>query len=176
MPGVKTVVLETRYEPAVYSQGPADPNMSTSAEMIGSSAAYAAGLTGAGTRIAVIDTGTDTDHQSFDAAAFAYALAEDAKNSGRTYDLLDEAEIREKLAQLNISRNGGPSAQELYVNEKLPFGYNYVDHDLDITHDHDDQGEHGSPCGGHRHGQPVHSLGRRLHRRSDRRPCSGCGP
>ena len=89
MPGVKTVVLETRYEPAVYSQGPADPNMSTSAEMIGSSAAYAAGLTGAGTRIAVIDTGTDTDHQSFDAAAFAYALAEDAKNSGRTYDLLD---------------------------------------------------------------------------------------
>jgi len=148
MPGVKTVVLETRYEPAVYSQGPADPNMSTSAEMIGSSAAYAAGLTGAGTRIAVIDTGTDTDHQSFDAAAFAYALAEDAKNSGRTYDLLDEAEIREKLAQLNISRNGGPSAQELYVNEKLPFGYNYVDHDLDITHDHDDQGEHGSHVAG----------------------------
>lgn len=57
------------------------PHMSTSAEMIGSSAAYAAGLTGAGTRIAVIDTGTDTDHQSFDAAAFAYALAEDAKNA-----------------------------------------------------------------------------------------------
>ncbi|MFR0733348.1 MAG: S8 family serine peptidase [Oscillospiraceae bacterium] len=148
MPGVKTVVLETRYEPAVYSQGPADLTCPPPREMIGSSAAYAAGLTGAGTRIAVIDTGTDTDHQSFDAAAFAYALAEDAKNSGRTYDLLDEAEIREKLAQLNISRNGGPSAQELYVNEKLPFGYNYVDHDLDITHDHDDQGEHGSHVAG----------------------------
>ena len=63
MPGVASWCWG-QYEPAVYSQGPADPNMSTSAEMIGSSAAYAAGLTGAGTRIAVIDTGTDTDHQS----------------------------------------------------------------------------------------------------------------
>ncbi len=34
------------------------------------------------------------------------------------------------------------------MNEKLPFGYNYVDHDLDITHDHDDQGEHGSHVAG----------------------------
>ena len=89
VPGVKEVILETRYEPAVYATGEADPNMATSGEMIGTSAAYAAGYTGAGMRIAVIDTGTDTDHKSFDADAFAYALAEDEKASGEAYDLLD---------------------------------------------------------------------------------------
>ena len=31
-----------------------------------------------------------------------------------------------------------------HVNAKIPFGYNYVDGDLDITHDNDKQGEHGS--------------------------------
>ena len=44
--------------------------------MIGSSAAWTAGYTGAGSRIAVIDTGTDTDHQSFSAAGFDYSFAE----------------------------------------------------------------------------------------------------
>ena len=101
VPGVKEVVLETRYEPAVYSQGTADPSMATSGEMIGTSAAYAAGYTGAGMRIAVIDTGTDTDHKSFDADAFAYALAEDEKASGEAYDLLDAAEIGAVLPQLH---------------------------------------------------------------------------
>lgn len=39
----------------------------------------AAGYTGAGTRIAVIDTGIDTDHQSFAADAFAYSLSRQAE-------------------------------------------------------------------------------------------------
>ena len=157
VPGVKEVVLETRYEPAVYSQGTADPSMATSGEMIGTSAAYAAGYTGAGMRIAVIDTGTDTDHKSFDADAFAYALAEDEKASGEAYDLLDAAEIGAVLPQLNAYKrtlqNGKPTAatptaQQLYGAAKLPFHYNYVDGDLDVTHDNDDQGEHGSHVAG----------------------------
>lgn len=36
------------------------------------------------------------------------------------------------------------NAGQLYVNAKIPFGYNYIDKDLDITHDHDSAGEHGS--------------------------------
>lgn len=88
LPGVKSVTMETRYEPAMYETGTADPTMATSPSMIGS-AAYAAGYNGAGMRIAVIDTGTDTDHQSFDAAAFDYATAQDGGN----YDLLDADEI-----------------------------------------------------------------------------------
>ena len=157
VPGVKEVILETRYEPAVYSQGTADPSMATSGEMIGTSAAYAAGYTGAGMRIAVIDTGTDTDHKSFDADAFAYALAEDEKASGEAYDLLDAAEIGAVLPQLNAYKrtlqNGKPTAatptaEQLYGTAKLPFHYNYVDGDLDVTHDNDEQGEHGSHVAG----------------------------
>ena len=151
--GVKDVILETRYEPAVYATGEASPNMATSGQMIGTSAAYAAGYNGAGMRIAVIDTGTDTDHKSFDAAAFDYALAEDEKISGKTYDLLDAAEIGSVLVQLNAYKrtlqNGRPTAstptaEKLYGTTKLPYNYNYVDADFDVTHDNDTEGEHGS--------------------------------
>ena len=155
--GVANVVLETRYEPAVVGTDPTDPNMATSSSMIGSSAAWAEGYTGAGSRIAIIDTGTDTDHQSFDAKAFEYAIAEDAKEAGKevsAYNLLTAAEIAEKLPQLNISGKNqkwsvsAGDAAKLYVNSKLAFGYNYIDKSFDITHDNDTQGEHGSHVAG----------------------------
>ncbi len=146
--GVEAVVLETRYEPAVYSvDEEAGPETATSGEMIGTAAAYAAGYTGAGSRIAVIDTGIDTDHQSFSAVGFQYSLAYQAGRTGlsveeykESLNLLDAEEIASKLELLNIEAD--PDA--LYVNSKIPFGYNYIDGDLDITHDNDNQGEHGS--------------------------------
>ena len=144
--GVKDVVIENRYEPAVIHQTEAaNPDMATSNEMIGSSVAYADDDTGAGTRIAVIDTGLDTDHQSFDAGAFEYALEQD----GYTGDLLNEKEISGVLDKLNVSqRNQKVTAQDLYVDSKIAFGYNYVDGTLTIDHDHDSQGEHGSHVAG----------------------------
>lgn len=150
--GVKDVVLEQRYEPAVYSQDGADPNMATSSAQIGSSAAWAAGYTGAGSRIAVIDTGIDTDHQSFSAAGYEYSLAHQAGLAGETVedykaglDLLDADEIAGVLDQLNLlSKNSSVTAEDLYVSSKIPFGFNYVDKNLVIDHDHDTQGEHGS--------------------------------
>ena len=145
VPGVKRVYVEDRYDPAVVNtELEADPNMSTSSSMIGTSAAYASGYTGAGSRIAVIDTGIDTDHQSFDAGAFDYSLEEQASNAGKTvadYHLLNPAEINRVMDQLHVT---GVTSDQLYVNSKIPFGYNYVDDDLDITHDNDTQGEHGS--------------------------------
>lgn len=75
VPGVAQVVLETRYEPAVVERDEtANPNMATSSEQIGSNVAWVSGYTGAGMRIAVIDTGIDTDHQSFNSEAFEYSL------------------------------------------------------------------------------------------------------
>lgn len=146
IPGVQKVYLETRYDPAtVTAEEPDHPNTSTSSSMIGVVPAYAAGYTGAGTRIAVIDTGIDTDHQSFDAGAFDYSLAQQASNADKAvsdYNLLDADQISEVLSQLHIS--GQVSAEQLYVSTKIPFGYNYVDKDTDITHDNDRQGEHGS--------------------------------
>ena len=73
--GVRTVAMEAKYEPCVAerSEGVA-PNTYASSGMIGSSALWQSGYTGAGTRIAIVDTGTDTDHQSFDNGAYLYAL------------------------------------------------------------------------------------------------------
>ena len=74
--------------------------MSTSCDMIGSAAAWACGYTGAGSRIAVIDTGIDTNHQSFSDEAFAYSLSKRAELTGQDPDayveslhLLDAEEI-----------------------------------------------------------------------------------
>ena len=78
LPGVKAVYLETRYIPMQ-----ADVRNVVAQEMTGAADVQAeSGYTGAGARIAVIDSGTDTDHQSFDSASFQYALALQAGRNG----------------------------------------------------------------------------------------------
>ena len=149
--GVKEVLIETRYEPDVVKAAEKnDPNMATSSAQIGSAAAWAAGYTGAGSRIAVIDTGSDTDHQSLNSDAFQYSLAYQAGKSGMTIeeyaeyiDLLDAEEIAAVAGELNA-----PVGAEAYINAKIPFGYNYIDESLDVTHDNDSQGSHGSHVAG----------------------------
>ena len=158
VPGVADVLLEQRFDPCAVESAAADPNMSTSTEMTGAAEAWAAGYTGAGSRIAIIDTGTDTDHQSFSAAGYRHALEVNAQTAGEdlnTYiaglDLLDADEIADKLTQLNIystMQGKNYTASDLYINEKLPFGFNYIDKTLDITHDNDSQSEHGSHVAG----------------------------
>ena len=149
--GVKRVILETQYLPTVAEQGTANPNMATSGVQTGTSPVWAAGYTGAGMRIAVIDTGTDTDHRSMSAAAYEYALAQLAEAEGMSYDayvatldLLDAEKVAAVAGDLNVTVD--PAAA--YFNSKLPFGYNYVDSDYDIVHDNDEQGEHGSHVAG----------------------------
>ena len=142
--GVKGVVIETRYEPDVVSTGTADPNMATSGAQIGSSAAWAAGYTGAGSTIAVIDTGADIEHEAFDSAAFDYALS----LLDEEVELMDSADIAAVLTQLNAYKRAGVTAEDLYVNSKIPFGFNYIDENLDIIHLNDTQGEHGSHVAG----------------------------
>ena len=149
--GVREVLVETCYQPdVVKAEQSSDPNMATSSAQIGSAAAWAAGYTGAGSRIAVIDTGSDTDHQSLNAEAFEYSLAQLAEKAGMSaedyiasLDLLDAEEIASVADQLNA-----PVAEDAYINAKLPFGYNYIDGSLDVTHDNDSQGSHGSHVAG----------------------------
>ena len=47
------------------------PNMAIATGMTGTNLAWQAGYTGAGSRVAIIDTGLDTDHQSMDPDALA---------------------------------------------------------------------------------------------------------
>ncbi len=156
--GVKSVVIEQRYEPEVVSkEETAEPEMYISGSMIGSFNVWNSGYTGAGSRVAIIDTGSDTDHQSLDNGAFLYALQQNAAAEGMTYDeyvagldLLDAEEIASVIEELNAYERTPDlaKAENLYLSEKLPFGYNYIDKDLDIVHDNDGQGEHGSHVAG----------------------------
>lgn len=149
VPGVEDVVVETQYEPCVSSKGEDDPNMSTSCEMIGSNAAWAAGYTGAGSRIAVIDTGIDPTHQSFSALGFNYSLAYRAGLEGKTVDeyveslnLLDAAEVESVKDQLNVSIDPAKT----YVSTKIPYAYSYIDKNYVVDHSNvsGDSAEHGS--------------------------------
>ena len=157
IPGVKTVAMEAQYEPAVAErhEGVA-PNAYPSGSMIGSGVLWNGGYTGAGSRIAIVDTGTDIDHQSLDNGAYLYALSENAKKKGMTLadykaslNLMTKETIAAVLPQLHAAeRYPGITAEDLYINEKLAFGFNYVDYDLNIVHDFDYQGEHGSHVAG----------------------------
>ncbi len=142
--GVEKVLIETRYEPCVIKDNEAtDPNMSTSDEMIGSITAWASGYTGAGSKIAIIDTGADTDHPSLDPFAYSYAV-KDTDTVPMT-----AADTAKVLGQLNaVKSRESTTAEELYVNAKIPYGFNYIDEDLDVTHDNDTQGDHGSHVAG----------------------------
>ena len=151
--GVKDVVLENRYEAQTASVA---PDMYSSAGMVGSPAVWQTGMTGAGTRVAIIDTGTDTDHQSFDNDAYLYALEQNAARKGMSneayvasLDLLDTDEVADVLPYMNAyERVGHDDAAQYYFTEKLPFGANYVDYNTEVTHDFDNQGSHGSHVAG----------------------------
>ena len=151
VPGVQSVILENVYEPAVVADSEnevADPNQISSTIMTGTVNVWQSGYTGAGSRVAVIDTGIDTDHQSFSSKGLEYSLALNAEAAGMSVEdymeslgLLDEEEINAKLDQLNVQ---GLRADRVYYGSKIPFAYNYIDRNYRVTHDYDEQGEHGS--------------------------------
>ncbi len=146
--GVEAVYVASKYEPCVE----AEPNTITSGDMVGSYNTWATGYTGAGQRIAVIDTGIDIDHPSFDSDAFDAHLEETAEAASKSvadYNLLDEDEIKNGLPNLNATKQyEGLTAEELFNNDKVPFAFNYVDKNLDITHDNDEEGDHGTHVSG----------------------------
>ena len=117
---------------------PAGPlTANTSQNMTGAAQAWADGYTGAGSKVAIIDTGADTDHQAFNAAAFEYSLS----LLNKSVPLLTSADVDAVRSQLNGS--GGR-----YMTSKIPFAYNYVDRNTTVNHLSDNQGEHGSHVAG----------------------------
>ena len=148
--GVADVYLEERYELDETVQ----PDTATAGEMVGSYSAWADGYTGAGSRIAIIDTGLDLSHPSFSEGGYYYSLGISAASFGKKisdYNLLTKEEIKKALPNLSISADENPpKADDLYRNAKVPFAYNYVDDGLDVSHDAegDSNGDHGTHVAG----------------------------
>ncbi len=137
--GVKFVEREKKYV-ALEDETVAGPNTSVTSDlMTGAKQAWNEGYTGAGRKIAIIDTGIDVTHQSFDAEAFDHAIAE-VQEGGKEVDLMTAEDVAEVSDYLY-------GAGE-YYSSKLPYVYNYVDENMDVEHVNDKQGEHGSHVAG----------------------------
>ncbi|MBR1757294.1 MAG: S8 family serine peptidase [Lachnospiraceae bacterium] len=154
--GVKDVEIENRYEPAAVDQ---INTAVTSESMTGATSAWTDGYTGAGSRIAIIDTGTAYNHKSFDPEALEYSYEVNAEKAGLSVDeykaglnLLDEAGIDAVLDQLNANNTAAKhniaKGADAYKNVKNAFAYNYVDGNNNTDHSGDTQGEHGSHVSG----------------------------
>ena len=138
--GVKAVERENQYT-SENDSAAVPMTANTSYGVVGASEAWEAGYTGAGLRIAIIDSGIDLDHMSFDADAFEASIKEHDETYGTTTDLLDEKEVEALAAHLN-SQTG------YYVSSKIPYAFNYVDWSLEVDHLGDRQSAHGSHVAG----------------------------
>ena len=142
--GVAAVYVENEYSLDGAVDTEESPTQSTATNMTGSQFVWASGYTGAGSLVAVVDTGLDTEHELFNEDAFLYAIEEDIAN-GADVELLTEDKIAELLPQLNIAtRNANISASDLYLSAKIPFAFNYSENNLIVNHMSDRQSEHGS--------------------------------
>ena len=95
--GVKKVIVETKYDVPV-TETAEEPEIAVSAPMVGSDYAWAEGYTGLGSKVAIIDTCVDVDHELFDAEAFEYALS----LTDKEYDLLTLEDVAAVFDQLHI--------------------------------------------------------------------------
>ena len=90
------------------------------------------GYDGSGMVVAVLDTGVDAKHSAFSTENFT------SDHLGLTYEDV-AAVLQETLA---YEQSGGLSVDDVYVNEKIPFGYDYADNDPDPYSTHNNHGTH----------------------------------
>ena len=134
--GVKQVIVAPTYE--IFAED-ATVNTVSDGVMVGRENTWANGYTGKGIKIAIIDTGLDTDHQNFQ------ALGEDKL----TEDSATAASVAAVLENLNASvRYNGLTIDDVYYSTKVVFGFNYADNSTNITHQNDSQGDHGTHVAG----------------------------
>ena len=90
------------------------------------------GYDGSGMVVAVLDTGLDSNHSAFSPKNFT------SSKLGLTYDDV-AALIGQTIAN---EMYGGLTVDDVYINDKVPFGYDYADNDPDVYSTHNNHGTH----------------------------------
>lgn len=87
---------------------------------------------GSGMVVAVLDTGLDSNHSAFSTDNFT------SDHLGLTYD-----DVAGVISQTTANKlNGSLTVDDVYINEKVPFGYDYADNDPDVYSTHNNHGTH----------------------------------
>ncbi|MBQ9762450.1 MAG: leucine-rich repeat protein [Oscillospiraceae bacterium] len=87
---------------------------------------------GSGMVVAVLDTGLDSAHSAFSTDNFT------STHLGLTYD-----EVASVIDQTTANQMfGSLTVDDVYINEKVPFGYDYADNDPDVYSTHNNHGTH----------------------------------
>ncbi len=89
------------------------------------------GYDGSGMVVAVLDTGLDTNHTAFSVDNFT------SDNLGLTYD-----DVAKVMASTKANALSGATVDDVYVNKKVPFAYDYADSDADAYSTHNNHGTH----------------------------------
>ena len=87
---------------------------------------------GSGMVVAVLDTGLDSNHTAFSVDNFT------SKKLGLTYD-----EVAAVVSKTTAYKQfGALTVDDVYINEKVPFGFDYADNDPDVYSTHNNHGTH----------------------------------
>ncbi|MBE5939023.1 MAG: hypothetical protein E7266_01375 [Lachnospiraceae bacterium] len=90
------------------------------------------GYDGSGMVVAVLDTGLDSNHTAFSVNNFT------SKKLGLTYE-----EVAAVLADTVAAKlSNSITVDDVYINEKVPFGFDYADNDTDVYSTHNNHGTH----------------------------------
>ena len=95
---------------------------------------------GTGMVVAVLDTGLDYNHSAFSVANFTA----DRNKLGMTY-----ADVERLVADTKANKlHSGLTASDVYLNEKVPFAFDYADYDPDVYPMTPQASEHGTHVAG----------------------------
>ncbi|MBE6547426.1 MAG: hypothetical protein E7667_00910 [Ruminococcaceae bacterium] len=94
------------------------------------------GYDGTGMVVAVLDTGIDYGHSAFSLENFTA----DRSKLGLTFEQISALMANNSFASERLYN--GLTASDVYINEKIPFGFDYADYDPDVFPIKSDHGTH----------------------------------